>query len=164
MFFDTQVNRRLSTITRSTKGKQNTFGISRKRVMPVKYSRQKVPQLKLPQWSKQAVDSCQPIQGTKNLFYAPWNSFHSLTGQDRPYLVTQVGKTFFVKISPNYSIQRVVCPTQGLYCFLKQVCQDELRRVTQDENILEISQTYLSKASKVSYPRTEMIYKIDLLG
>ena len=31
-------------------------------------------------------------------------------------------------------------------------------------NILEISQTYSSKASKVSYPRTGVIFKIDLLG
>ena len=41
MFLDRQENRRLSTNTQNTKGEQNSFCISSKRVEPDKYSRQK---------------------------------------------------------------------------------------------------------------------------
>ena len=40
----------------------------------------------------------------------------------------------------------------------------ELHRVNQDVNILEISQTYSSRASKVSYLRNEVTLRASLLG
>ena len=40
----------------------------------------------------------------------------------------------------------------------------ELHRVNQDVNILEISQTYSSRAIKVSYLRTRVTLRASLLG
>ena len=93
MFFDTQVNKRLSTTTRSTKGKQNTFGISRKRVMPVKYSRQKVPQLKLLSSPSKEATRVNLLRVSTICFMLLGIAF-TVDWLGQALLVTQVGKTF----------------------------------------------------------------------
>ena len=75
MFFDRQVNRRLSTTTQITKGKENCFCVSSKRVAPVKYSRQK----KLRSWnslrSLGKQETCVNLLEYQELISAPWGVF-----------------------------------------------------------------------------------------
>ena len=48
--------------------------------------------------------------------------------------------------------------------FQNRTVRIELRRVNQDVNILEISQAYSSRGSKVSYLRTGVTLRANLLG
>ena len=49
----------------------------------------------------------------------PFHDLFELNGVSFSVQTLEVSEMFFVKISSNYLIQRVVCHTQGLDCFLK---------------------------------------------
>ena len=132
----------------------SSFCISSKRVVPVKYSRQKRfcngdSHSKL---SKR--ETCVNLfQSIKNLSVL-LEGFSQLTIQDRPCSVTQIVCSCLRKWPELLNrIEQYVLLMDWIN-FQNRTVRIELRRVNQDVNILETSQTYSSRACKMSYLRT----------
>ena len=131
----------------------SSFCISSKRVVPVKYSRQK----------DSVEDSYSKLSKREtcvNLFYSTNNlsvlleGFSQLTIQDRPCLVTQIVCNCLREYPKLHDrIQQYVLLMDWMD-FQNRTVRIELCRVNQDVNILETSQAYSSRASKVSFLRT----------
>ena len=95
-----------------------------------------------------------------NLFYSIKNlsvlleGFSQLIIQDRPCLVTQIVCSCLQKWPELLDRIEQYVLLMDWIDFQNRTIRIELRRVNQDMNILETSQTYSSKASKVSYLRS----------
>ena len=133
MFFDTQMNRRLSTTTQGTKGRQSIFSVSSKQVEPVKYSRQQAPQ-------------CNSLSGPSkretrvDLFTVPRTCFMLL---GIIFKVDRLGQTSSGHPSGK-NFENIHEPTrsseQGVFfwrleSFVKLIGQDEPRQVNQVEKL-----------------------------
>ena len=146
--------RKLSTTTQNAKGKQKLFLYSKQasstsQVLETKrfYSEDSHSRL-----SKR--ETCVNLfQSIKNLSVL-LEGFSQLTIQDRPCLVTQIVCSYLRKWPELLDCIEQYVLLMDLIDFQNRTVRIELRRVNQDMNILETSQTYSSRASKVSCLRT----------